>query len=334
MEGECADLHGIYNCSTGIPSATGEKRGAQCRNLTSVLSCTLTTVDQAKLCNDKKNCKDLEGLYQCEYGKCSKILPPYKCDKRCISIRTGAKSILVRQGDVIYTMDCKKAIATEKEKEMEIWPLERKSRTAPDLPPMLVMFCTNVNEVPGDKTKILMTDCFNGTLLEPGHFGNYTNITYILSSHLDATENEETLLDGGYAPLEHTLIIKNNTPLFINFEGCVNTLILNECEKFHAEYGGDGRDLRSQSRFQCFYSPNVTQEPLDFVVLRFSRMRTILELLIAACVPVTLSIVSCLTLVICTRIIHVGDDSHFTLQCCGADAQAALEKEAVEAMAL
>ncbi len=78
----------------------------------------------------------------------------------------------------------------------------------------------------------------------------------------------------------------------------------------------------------------MTQIPVDFVVLRFSRMRTILELIIASTVPVTLAIVSCLTLVICTRIIHVGDDSHFTFQCCGAEEHAEMEKEAGEAMAL
>jgi hypothetical protein len=205
-------------------------------------------------------------------------------------------------------------------------------------PPFLIMFCTHV-AVPklpipiNATTELMLTDCFNGTLLEAGHFGNITNITYILSSHIKSTETMDQQMDtsGVVAPPEQDLLIKNNTPLYINFEGCVNTLILNECEKFHADFGGDGGDLRSQSRFRCFFTPNDTQE---FVVLRFSKMKTILELLIAACVPVTLAIVSCFTLIMCTRIIHVGDDSHFTFQCCGPDPAAGIDKEAVKAMPL
>ncbi|OXA50724.1 Protein tipE [Folsomia candida] len=299
IQGECSELHGIYNCSTGASSATGDKTGAQCRNLTSVLACTLTTLDVNKTCNTKTSCADLEGLYDCKYGVCAKILPPYKCDKRCISIRTGAKNILVRQGDIIFTMACDRAVVAET--GQEVWPRGKVALSNSALPPMLVLFCTNVAEIEGGGVaagglkSMSLTDCFNGTLLEPDHFGNFTNITYILSSHLESSEAGDRMLDA---------------------EG----------------YGGDGSDLRSQSRFQCFYSPNVTQIPQDFVVLRFSRMRTILELFIASTVPVTLAIVSCLTLVICTRIIHVGDDSHFTFHCCGGDPSGGMEKEEGEAI--
>jgi len=268
------------------------------------------------------------------------VRPPYKCEKRCISIKTAEKSVVIRQGDVIYTTSCGKAIDVSTGEE--IWPANHKSKTNPDLPPILLMFCTNVMDNPAEKSVLTLSDCFNGTLLEPGHFGNETNITHILQSHLEATNSSTSLLDPTarmYAPPEQDLLIWSDTPLLINDEACVNTLILNECETFHAEYGGDGADLRSQSRFQCYYAPNYTQEHYDrygtnFVVLRFSRMTTILQLMIASCIPITLAIVSCLTLIICTRMIHVGDDSHFYFQCCGADAQATLEKEAVEAMAL
>jgi len=59
-----------------------------------------------------------------------------------------------------------------------------------------------------------------------------------------------------------------------------------------------------------------------------------MELMLASFVPITLAIVSCFILILCTRVIHVGDDSHFYFQCCGNEQKAALEKEAVEAMAL
>jgi len=234
---------------------------------------------------------------------------------------------MIRQGDVIYTARC--ARARDIETELEIWPKSLQSFSKPERPPMLMIFCTTLMEVPQDATTYTLSDCFNATLLEPDHFGNSTNITYVLQSHY---ESSERLLDveRRFAPPEPDLLIYNATRLYINHDQCVNTLILQECERFHADYGGDGTDLRSQSRFQCYFSPNNS----EFVVLRFSRIRTIMELMIAAAIPVTLAIVSCFTLVLCTRIIHVGDDSHFYFQCCGADAKAALEKEAVEAMAL
>jgi hypothetical protein len=116
IDGQCADLHGIYNCTKGPTSATGERAGAMCRNLTSVLSCILTTIDNPKTCNTKTGCMELEGLYDCTYGSCGKILPPYKCEKRCISIKTGGKNILIRQGDVIHTVNCDRAVIAETSK--------------------------------------------------------------------------------------------------------------------------------------------------------------------------------------------------------------------------
>ncbi|CAL8135905.1 unnamed protein product [Orchesella dallaii] len=328
IKGDCSDLHGIFNCTLGPASPTGEIQSAACKNLTSVLSCNLTTTDLPIMCNNRQACHKLEGLYECTHGNCAKVRPPFKCEKRCISINTENKDIMIRQGDVIYTAKCERAV--DMESELEIWPKSLKSLSKPDRPPMLMMFCTTLLEVPQDATTYTLSDCFNGTLLEPDHFGNFTNITYIVQSHHDSLERPLDPVERKFAPPEPDLLIYNNTNLYINHEACVNTLILQECEKFHAEYGGDGKDLRSQSRFQCYYSPNNT----DFVVLRFSRIKTVIELIIAAAVPTTLAIVSCFTLVLCTRIIHVGDDSHFYFQCCGADAKAALEKEAVEAMAL
>ncbi|CAL8133802.1 unnamed protein product [Orchesella dallaii] len=328
INGDCSALHGIFNCTMGPGSPTGETQGAVCKNLTSVLSCNLTTTDSPIMCNTRKACLKLDGLYECTYGNCAKVRPPFKCEKRCISINTENKDIMIRQGDIIYTAKCDRAV--DMESELEIWPRSLKSLSKPDRRPMLMMFCTNLMEVPQDATTYTLSDCFNGTLLEPDHFGNFTNITYVVQSHHESSERLLDAVERKFAPPEPDLIIYNETNLYINHEACVNTLVLQECEKFHVEYGGDGKDLRSQSRFQCYYSPNNT----EFVVLRFSRIRTVMELMIAAAVPTTLAIVSCFTLVLCTRIIHVGDDSHFYFQCCGADAKAALEKEAVEAMAL
>ena len=331
--GECAGLTGLFNCSVAPTSVgvTEAAYGARCRDLTDVLSCNLTSVDPEVHCNTKKACLNLTGLYLCKVGHCAKVRPPFKCEKKCTGIKTGNKSVIIREGDIIFTANCKRAI--ELETREEIWPRNLRSKKNPDEPPTLLMFCTNVLNRQQNKSVIRLSDCFNGTLLEPGFFGSTTDITALTATHhdehirvLDATKR--------FAPPESELLIYNKTPLFINFEGCVNTLILNECEKFHNDYGGDGTDLRSQSRFKCYHHPNNSDLTNNKVLLRFSRRRTMLELMIGAIVPVTLAIVSCFVLIICTRIIHVGDDSHFYFQCCGNDPQAALEKEAVEAMAL
>ncbi|CAG7821780.1 unnamed protein product, partial [Allacma fusca] len=271
---------------------------------------------------------------QCREGHCSRVRPPFKCEKKCTGIKTGGKNVIIREGDIIFSSSCKRAV--DMETNTEIWPKDLKSTNEPAEPPVLLMFCTNVWDKQLNKTIIRLSDCFNGTLLEPETFGVTTDITTLISTHISATQQDKRLMDptGQFAPLEHLLMIYNNTPLMINFEGCVNTLILNECEKFHAMYGGDGADLRSQSRFKCFHRPNYTETADNFVVLRFNRMRTLMELMIGSLVPITLAIVSCFVLILCTRIIHVGDDSHFYFQCCGNDPNVSMEKEAVEAMAL
>jgi len=325
INGECENLNGIFNCTKGPTKVTGEVAGARCRNLTSVLSCNLTTTDAASVCNERTACLNLDGLYECITGSCARVRPPYKCEKRCIDIKTGGKSVVVRQGDVIFTANCKKAL--DLETNTEIWPTGLKTKSGKDNP-VLMMFCTNLHDGK-EKNSYVLTDCFNGTLLEEDDFGNLTTIKKLLSMHLNADRALDPV-NRRFAPPEQDLLIYNSTPLYINYEGCVNTLILNECEKFYADYGGDGRELRTQSRFQCFYDPEFE----DFVVLRFNRLRTLMELMIASIVPTVLAIVSCFTLVFCTRIIHVGDDSHFYFQCCGADAKATMQKETVEAMAL
>jgi hypothetical protein len=240
--------------------------------------------------------------------------------------------VLIRQGDVIFSAKCEKAVDIGT--GQEIFPLDYANKFPNNIEPMLVMFCTTLTPAPDNRTYI-MSDCFNGTLMEPDFYGPTTDIKVLLRSHTDAIEQGAILRDQNQdhrliGPTESDLLIFNYTRLYINYESCVNTLILNECEKFYAEYGVDGADYRTQARYQCYYSPNSSL----FASLRFNRMQTALELLLATVIPFTLAIVSCFTLVICTRIIHVGDDSHFYFQCCGADPKATLEKEAVEAMAL
>lgn len=56
-----------------------------------------------------------------------------------------------------------------------------------------------------------------------------------------------------FVPPQATLTIFNHSRLFINLDGCVNTL-RGECREFLQTNGRDGRNQTAQSRFPCFYN--------------------------------------------------------------------------------
>lgn len=56
-----------------------------------------------------------------------------------------------------------------------------------------------------------------------------------------------------YLPAQHSLIIYNSSRLYINLEGCVNTL-RGECRDFLQTHGRDGDNQTAQSRYPCFYN--------------------------------------------------------------------------------
>lgn len=56
-----------------------------------------------------------------------------------------------------------------------------------------------------------------------------------------------------FLPNQHNLTIYKHKKLFINLEGCVNTL-RGECKDFHARHGVDGDNNTAQSRYQCYYN--------------------------------------------------------------------------------
>lgn len=63
-------------------------------------------------------------------------------------------------------------------------------------------------------------------------------------------------LDFGFVrilPTQKSLTIYNTSQLFINLEGCVNTL-RSECTDFLQAYGRDGENNTAQSRYSCFYN--------------------------------------------------------------------------------
>lgn len=82
--------------------------------------------------------------------------------------------------------------------------------------------------------------------------------------------------------------------------------------------GKDGTNHTGQSRFQCFYHKDDPQWSLA----RFDLERTRIELILFSTIPVVLAIVSCTSLIICTKIVKVGDDAKMRMKvrgCCGGN---------------
>jgi len=91
----------------------------------------------------------------------------------------------------------------------------------------------------------------NGTVLPeaevPTPFVNFTTFWTMW-------EKSNRLLDptGRFLPPQKNISIYDNTKLFINLDGCVNTL-KGECKEFAANFGKDGKDHTATSRFPCYY---------------------------------------------------------------------------------
>ena len=109
------------------------------------------------------------------------------------------------------------------------------------------------------------------------------------------------------------------TRLYINHEGCVNTLQF-ECTEFYNLYGQDSRNQSSPSRFPCHYSANNDQ----FVVQRFDLDKTKHIFLLFLSVPASLLLFSCFILFICTRCVNVDRQGTMGVskeKCCQEDEQ-------------
>lgn len=91
----------------------------------------------------------------------------------------------------------------------------------------------------------------NGTLLKDQDIPK-NNISFI--TYWDIVSKSDAIMDPEhkYLPPQHTLTIYNYSRLYINLEGCVNTL-RGECVEFVKTHGNDGDEKTAQSRFPCFY---------------------------------------------------------------------------------
>lgn len=161
-----------------------------------------------------------------------------------------------------------------------------------------------------DEDKLEAKDCLNGTVLNdtdlPLNNMNFTKFWQIYANSnnlLDKTEK--------YLPSQQALTIYNTTKLFINLEGCVNTL-RGECTVFFEGHGSNGSNNTAQSRYPCYYNRHHSK----YAIIRFDLKKTYKELLFAATVPTTLFVLSCIFLCVITQSVRVGDDTKMRCKYC------------------
>lgn len=101
------------------------------------------------------------------------------------------------------------------------------------------------------------TDCFSATDCINGTIYNYTDIPQPemnFTTFWSLANKWRRLLDleQKFVPMQSVLTIYNNSRVYINLDGCVNTL-KGECVTFLQTHGRDGANQTAQSRFPCFY---------------------------------------------------------------------------------
>lgn len=101
--------------------------------------------------------------------------------------------------------------------------------------------------------KFRTEDCVNGSLIDetkiPHPYVNFTTFLDIYESNLGNPVDP----DDRYVPSQRSLTIYNSSRLYINLEGCVNTL-RGECRDFLLTNGRDGDNKTAQSRYPCYYN--------------------------------------------------------------------------------
>lgn len=292
---ECKNLTGTFNCSKGT-----------CINITDAFECVYKETDTPLKCSGRRGkitCIDIDGLHNCYKGTCEKIKSPYNCDRRCTGIPTYNKNMILLSGDKVYLSQCQRAFVIgdnipEEYMNVPIWE-EDKGKIA------LASCFTFLNTSQG----MVAEDCINGSLLEKGVLNEITNFTYL--NYISVTTTEKLDPKGIVAPPEADLLIANESHLYINMEGCVNTL-RDECHDFLRDFGKDGTDHNARARFPCFYAESDTGK----VVARFDLETTYKHFLVASILPSVLFVISCFMLIFCQRTVEVGDDAKMRFKGC------------------
>lgn len=255
--------------------------------------------DTSQNCYHKRNCVTLDGDYTCKKGVCSRLKKGWTCKRKCEHVPIEKKNLLIIAGDDLLTAYCRTAINTRNNKEL--WRDHNKKNNK-----ILTISCTMLGPLETDFVRV--TDCINGSFIPTSKFGNFANLTTItkiyeeegLTERFDENKMMTEEARETYLPFDSDIMIYPKSLLYINHEGCVNTL-QHECKKFYDLHGKDGRNQTSASRFPCFYSANNSK----FVVRRFNLIKTKYIFLLFFCVPSMILILSCLMLFLCSKSVAV-----------------------------
>ncbi|XP_044250592.1 uncharacterized protein Teh4 [Drosophila takahashii] len=295
----CNNIRGVFNCSNG-----------HCKNMSEFFLCH-HKADGHTINSQKDNTK-LNGFFECHGVHCTKIKKPFSCDRYCSKITTANVNTLIMHEDNVIAADCENAVAFNQARGSEhgvrIEPFEFWKEDDGNL----LTNCATVTRE--SDNRITATDCLNGTLLEhdtlPAPFMNFTQFWAIYDNSTRSVDPEQK-----YLPNQANLTIYSWKKLFINLEGCVNTL-RGECKDFVARYGNDGDNNTAQSRYQCYYNKDSN---VEFVVARYDLDKVYRELLVSLIVPIVLFVISSISLCIITKSVKVGDDAKMRCVCAGDD---------------
>jgi len=171
----------------------------------------------------------------------------------------------------------------------------------------LFISCTRVSNSTAANS-LLGHDCFNASLVQPSSLKNDSSLAQLMDSYQHPSSRRLPEANGLQVPNEPELVIYNRSKLLVNLEFCVNTL-RDECREFFAIHGRDGRDLRAQAHFPCYYS----EKSNDTVLTKFNRKKSVTEFALTSIIPAFLFVFSCTCLVLCTKIVGVGPDAHMRI---------------------
>ena len=303
---ECHDLFGLYNCSKYDTN--------DCVEITSAYSCHKAKISSEVIdCTEEKCSKRLDGVYWCKEGKCQHLenVKKYQrdCERKCTNLHLRNRNVVIFSNERVAITSCASLNTTsnntvEEVSDMQDWQEGRK---------VFTVFCTFLRKGKGSDNNIYGEDCFNGTL---GNAADTQNIdSYLqLLDYQDQLNEEHYNNDKWVINYERSLSFMNDTKLYINTEGCVNTL-QKECKAFFKTHAHDGSDGITPDRFTCFYTDQFN----DFVVGVYKPEFTQLLLILALAVPGSSFVFSCCCLYFCSKAIGVGDDGHLKLVILNSD---------------
>ncbi|XP_030762384.1 uncharacterized protein LOC115887177 [Sitophilus oryzae] len=298
---ECAVLKGIFNCSLG-----------HCSNLSQIYdfkNCHYKA-DGFTVDSDKDNAK-LSGYFECKGSKCTKIKKPFTCDRICKqNITTDRRNLFISVEDSFHQAFCGLGVTDMKANGNKDGFKIEPTQFWVKQPGEVMLVSCHVVQFSEKNSSIFATDCINGTIYNediiPKPYATFREFWNLTGKHSHVVDPKNEFL-----PSQSSLTIYNHSRLYINLDGCVNTL-KGECYNFLLTHGRDGKNQTAASRFPCFYNKNNS----FMVITRYDLKRTWRELIIAVSIPSILFVVSFITLCGIMQSVRVDDDTKMRCKYC------------------